>query len=217
MGQHKNPWALNVIQRICDCGRALGYVTAVNEKRITRGWVDVCWIWKAPLLPHPLYLLVVEIETSKSDWPRIRNNAAKAVALRPLIYAHIFKPGIRLTPQEKEQLAEIHHGRHVMILDDNSSLGDFLVRLKKTGRRIFSGKFLAFCLIRMKRAALSKVEKDIATCRGIVDVYPVFGTYDFVAILSVDEARDLNLTVRELHSLPGIESTSTVLAFKRDF
>lgn|GEM_PF-4510459 len=29
----------------------------------------------------PLYLLIAEIETSKKDWPRVRNKASKAVPL----------------------------------------------------------------------------------------------------------------------------------------
>lgn len=104
MGTHKDAWAVQTIERIATLGNSLDYVAATTEHRITRGWVDVCWMWNVELLASPPYLLVAEVETSKADWPRIRNNAAKAVGLKPLIYAHIFKPNIVLTPAERQQL-----------------------------------------------------------------------------------------------------------------
>lgn len=216
MGLHTDPWAKGVIKRIRDCGRTLGYVAAIDEKRITRGWVDACWIWRTRLMPHPLYLLVAEVETSKSDWPRVRSNAAKAVALRPLVYAHIFKPGIRLTAEERTQLSEIHHGRYVEILDDGQPVDKFLLRLQKTSHRFFSDKLIAFCLIVTVGVICEEFESRLYDCPGVRDAYPVFGHYDYVALLSVDQVSDISTTVTLINALRGVKSTATMIAAKTD-
>lgn len=134
MGVHRNQWAVETITKIRQIGENLGYIAAQEELRITRGYIDVCWKWKIPQLKAfsflaPLFLLIAEIETSKTDWPRIRSNASKAIPLKPLIYAHIFHPSIKLTTEERSQLEEIHHGRHSLIIDGNSDFKAFFNNL----------------------------------------------------------------------------------------
>jgi len=121
MGIHRDKWAIEVIRQIKDIGERLGYVTVEEEKKIIRGWLDICWKWNIPS-EDSVYLLIAEVESSKSDWPRVRNNAAKAVELKPTIYAHIFHPSVKLTDEERSQLAAIHHGNHVHIVDGTSKM-----------------------------------------------------------------------------------------------
>lgn len=217
MGRHTDPWAIEVIERIRECGRSLGYVTAVEEKRITRGWVDVCWIWNAAILPRPIYLLAAEVDTSKSDWPRVRSNAAKVVSLQPAIYVHIFKPGVKLTDEEREQLLAIHHGRHIIVIDDEEELQVFLSSLLSTGKEFFRGRFLAFCLIHadVGSRTYGEIERSISGIRNVLSVFPVYGFCDFVAVLSVDDIRDVQPVMDELIQKKLITQISTLLVAKQ--
>lgn len=215
MGTHTDPWAIDVIQKIRHLGNSLGYITAFEEKRITRGWVDICWVWKIPIFQKAVFLLVAEVETSKSNWPRIRNNAAKAVELKPLIYAHIFKPNVRLTPEERHQLLEIHHGRHVLIFDGTSNSQQFLDKLRSYDQWYFRNTLCAFALVQLDgRVSTFKVQESLLQVPGVVVVYAILGFYDFLVVLPLKDFAKVKEAVSNLGSIPGVGRTATFFALQ---
>lgn len=213
MGLHRDSWALDLVDRLRHCGNRLGYVTAVAEHRITRGWVDLTWEWNAGFLHRPIVLLAAEIETSKSDWVQVRNNAAKVVGLRPAVYAHIFKPPITITQAEREQLALLHPGRHIAILDTQSAIDAFVDGIEHLSRQLFSGRFIAFCMI-TSPLARGDLLKIVVSVPFVLDAYEVFGTFDAIAVLSTDHLDDVSLSVDKIHhAVPGLR-TQTFLVSK---
>jgi hypothetical protein len=127
MGKHRNEWSRELIAQLvwlgCELSRFLPLQVEVEHK-IHRGFIDVAWYVKTPSTNEKLYLAVFEIETSKSEWSRIRNNAAKILSLKPLVCFHIFKPGIRLKRAEKEELKNIHHGRKVYVVNTKREISN---------------------------------------------------------------------------------------------
>lgn len=211
MGTHKKPWAIETIRQIKELGENLGYITAEDEMRITRGWVDVSWRWKAPILEDPLFLLIAEIETSKDDWPRIRSNAAKAVELKPLIYAHIFHPSIRLTNKELSQLRAIHHGRHVLIADGNTDFKIFLKRLAEFDQWYLRRELLAFCFVAVDKNYV-QVRNSLSKIEGVAALYHLFGRFDFLLVLPLQNFKELNERIKGLHKIEGVRETTTIPA-----
>ena len=135
--------------------------------------------------------------------------------LYPAVYAHIFKPGVRLTSKERQQLLDIHHGRHTLIVDDEFSLEQFLAHLEALSRNLLAGRFLAFCLIAAQSGtSVEGLENAAAACPGVLTVYPVFGEYDYVAILSVDDYAELLPIIATFNGMEGIRLTSTYLVAK---
>jgi hypothetical protein len=120
VGKHRDEWSRELIAQLVWLGYELSRFLPLQvevEHKIHRGFVDVAWYIRVPSKNEKLYLAVFELETTKSDWPRIRNNAAKIVSLKPLVCFHIFKPGTRLKEAEKEELVSIHHGQKVYVVN----------------------------------------------------------------------------------------------------
>lgn len=125
MGKHRDKWSRELIANLVWLGCELSHffpMRAEVEHKIHRGFVDLAWYITVPSTQEKLYIAVFEIETSKSDWPRIRNNAAKLLSLKPLVVFHIFKPGIRLKKTEREELIKIHHGRKAHVINTKKGI-----------------------------------------------------------------------------------------------
>lgn len=125
MGKHQDKWSREQIAKLIWLGSELSRffpIRAEVEHKVHRGFIDVAWYIIVPSTKEKLYIAVFEIETSKSDWPRIRNNAAKIVSLKPLVVFHIFKPGVRLKKAEREELTKIHHGRKVYVVNTRKGI-----------------------------------------------------------------------------------------------
>ena len=213
MGVHKNTWAIETIKQIKELGGSLGYITAEEEMRVTRGWVDISWRWRVPFLKDPLFLLIAEVETSKADWTRIRSNAAKAVELKPFIYAHIFHPSVRLTDDERSQLMAIHQGRHVLIFDGNSDFQDFLKQLAKFDQWYLKRELFAFCLLRT--VDYIQVRESLSKIAGVPAIYELYGLYDFLVVLPFRDFYHLEQMTEELIKIKGVIESSTFLSARR--
>ncbi len=128
MGKHRHPWALKQIDTLLEIGKKLRYnvctITSEQEKQIHRGYIDVAWYF-GPLMDKTCYLAAFEIETSKSDWERIRSNSAKVAVLNPFIFAHIFGPTTQLTESERKELIGLHHGHNAYVIDNEKELKKF--------------------------------------------------------------------------------------------
>lgn len=125
MGKHRDEWSREQIAKLMWLGYELSHffpIRAEVEHKVHRGFVDVAWYITFPSTKEKFYLAVFEIETSKSDWPRIRNNAAKIVSLKPLVVFHLFKPSVRLKKSEREELMKIHHGRKVYVVNTKKGI-----------------------------------------------------------------------------------------------
>lgn len=142
MGKHRDKWSREVISRLLFLGQRIKRIFPLHvemEHKVHRGFIDVAWyISTQSHAPKKIYIAVFEIETSKSDWPRIRNNASKIVSLKPLLSFHIFKPSVRLRNSEREELTNIHHGRNVFIINSEREIDDMIRNLSQA----FSGRVL---------------------------------------------------------------------------
>jgi len=132
MGKHRDVWAREIIARLVLLGRQLSLhlpIQVETEHKVHRGFIDVAWYVRTPSAREKLYISIFEIETSKSDWSRIRNNAAKIVSLNPLVVFHIFKPGVRLKKEEREELIKIHHGRKAYVVNTEKMMDSMMNNL----------------------------------------------------------------------------------------
>jgi hypothetical protein len=98
------------------------------ESKVHRGFVDVAW-YGSVSKAEKVYFCVFEIETSKSDWERIRSNSAKLVSLNPAIVYHIFKPGIGLKKTERNELKRIHSERTCYVINNERRISEMFKRL----------------------------------------------------------------------------------------
>ncbi|MGE5155836.1 MAG: Lrp/AsnC family transcriptional regulator [Bdellovibrio bacteriovorus] len=73
----------------------------------------------------------------------------------------------------------------------------------------------AIVLLNVARTQVNAVAETLAEMAGISEVYSVTGEFDLVAIVRVATNEDLAALVTErLVAVPGIEKTTTMLAFK---
>ena len=73
----------------------------------------------------------------------------------------------------------------------------------------------AIVLLNVARTQVNPVAETLAEMAGISEVYSVTGEFDLVAIVRVATNEDLAALVTEgLVAVPGIEKTTTMLAFK---
>lgn len=172
MGKHRDKWALELISELVLLGRQLSIQIPIEvdpEHEVHRGFIDVAWYTKAPTREEKIYFSVFEIETSKSDWPRIRNNAAKIVSLNPLLVFHIFKPGVRLTKSEREELIQIHHGRKAYIINTHKAIDEMMDDLASlfSRREGISGRIIELTLPTAYIDSMDKlVEEGVYETRG---------------------------------------------------
>lgn len=216
MGKHKDTWALDIISKIKGIGDSLGYVTAQEEERITRGWIDVAWKLGVIDTGDPLYVLTCEVETSKSNWVQIRNNAAKLVPLKPLIYCHIFKPPIVLTEQEKSQLSGIHPGRHVLIYDGNTDLDNFLKVLSSFNKKTIIKNLVAYVMVEVDYTRHSSLMQYINNSPEIISASEIFGPYDFLLAIGMEQfdMSKISNVIMELSKMQLIKRSSSFIVRK---
>jgi DNA-binding Lrp family transcriptional regulator len=73
----------------------------------------------------------------------------------------------------------------------------------------------AFVMIEALRGQVNRLAQALAELPGMAEVYSVSGRHDLVAIARVASAEDLSTLVTErLATLPGIQRTETLLAFR---
>ena len=73
----------------------------------------------------------------------------------------------------------------------------------------------AIVLLNVARTQVNPVAETLAEMAGISEVYSVTGEYDLVAMVRVAANEDLAaLVTQRLVAVPGIEKTTTMLAFK---
>lgn len=73
----------------------------------------------------------------------------------------------------------------------------------------------AFVMIEAVRGQVNSLAQALAELPGMAEVYSVSGRHDLVAIARVASAEDLSTLVTErLATLPGIQHTETLLAFR---
>lgn len=152
MGKHRDGWARDTISNLMFLGKQIGRFFPLEvemEHKIHRGFVDVAWYTHRPAHRKKLYIAVFEIETSKSDWPRIRSNASKIVSLKPLLTFHIFKQSVRLNNSEKKELRNIHHGRNVSIINSDKGVWNMM--------KVLAQAFTGSTLIRQVPLNIPKV------------------------------------------------------------
>jgi hypothetical protein len=162
MGKHRDEWARSLIARLVLVGREISIhlpMKVDTESKVHRGFVDVAWYVDDSIAGKKVYFCVFEIETSKNDWERIRNNSSKLVSLNPLIVCHIFKPGITLKRAEREELRRIHHGRNCYVLNTDRQVKELIKKLgamfsRKSDMGVFKG-------IRVKTKTLEPAFKAV--------------------------------------------------------
>lgn len=74
----------------------------------------------------------------------------------------------------------------------------------------------AFVLIKAEAARISDVAQAVADLPTVAEVYSVTGEHDIIALLRLSEYDSLDEAVPGgIARVPGVISTSTVLAFRR--
>ncbi len=70
-------------------------------------------------------------------------------------------------------------------------------------------------LMNVERSKINEVAEKLAETPGISEVYSVSGNYDLVAVARIRTNEDLaDLVTNNLHSIPHILKTESMLAFK---
>lgn len=73
----------------------------------------------------------------------------------------------------------------------------------------------AVILINVKRAKINQVATQLAELKGVSEVFSVGGRYDLVAIIRVKDNESLaELVTEEMHQVPEITDTETLIAFR---
>ena len=73
----------------------------------------------------------------------------------------------------------------------------------------------AFVLIEMKSETIKSNVKKLRKKRHIKFAYSVAGPYDVIGMIDVRNYRDISRIVAEdIHTLPGVLKTTTLLAFE---
>lgn len=73
----------------------------------------------------------------------------------------------------------------------------------------------AIVLLEVEHARVNQVAERLAELEGISEVYSVGGRFDLVALIRVARNEDLaDLVTNHMRSLPGIEDTETMIAFR---
>ena len=73
----------------------------------------------------------------------------------------------------------------------------------------------AIVLVRTTREAVSETAERLAAMKYVSECYSVTGEWDIVVVLRFGQFEDLDEIVTQgLRQVPGIERTSTMLAFK---
>ena len=194
MGKHRDAWARELISKLVLIGRQVSVYFPIEvevESKVHRGFVDVAWYAEDVSKAEKVYFCVFEIETSKSDWERIRSNSAKLVSLNPAIIYHIFKPGIRLKRTERNELKRIHSGRKCYVINNKRQISEMLRRLGGLFSKI--DKLGHFKTIRLRNVLLQGFNKDVED-----------GKYE-----SIDEAVRIAISVR-LARLYGVSTEKYV-------
>lgn len=73
----------------------------------------------------------------------------------------------------------------------------------------------AIILLNVERPRLRDIADELLAIDGITEVYSVAGPFDMVAIVRVGQHEDLSdLVTEKIGSLPGIQDTETLIAFR---
>lgn len=76
--------------------------------------------------------------------------------------------------------------------------------------------FTSFVLIKTESARIAEVAQAIADLPHVAEVYSVTGEFDIIALLRLSDYEQLAEAVPEgIARIPGVVSTSTILAFRR--
>lgn len=119
---------------------------------------------------------------------------------------------MKLTDEERSQLIAIHYGRHVLLIDGNAEFLEFFNRLAGFDQRYFKRTLLAFCLVKIETVDYRKVMDSMHNIEGIMDIYPIYGNYDFLLVLPIDDLKHLGEIVLKLHRIKGVKSSSICLS-----
>lgn len=73
----------------------------------------------------------------------------------------------------------------------------------------------AFVLIEMKTENIRSNIKELQKRPHVKSAYSVAGPYDIIAVIDSDDYKEISkIVAEEIHSLPGILKTTTLLAFE---
>jgi DNA-binding Lrp family transcriptional regulator len=73
----------------------------------------------------------------------------------------------------------------------------------------------AIVLINTAQGRTPEVAQSLIELPGVTEAYSVAGPYDLVAMVRVKQHEDLaELVARRIQKVPGIEATSTLIAFR---
>ena len=74
-----------------------------------------------------------------------------------------------------------------------------------------------FVMINVEPGAEKSVYDALAKVKGVLEVVPVYGERDFIAIADVDGISDLNRAVLNIREINGVTYTQTILGMELKF
>ena len=72
-------------------------------------------------------------------------------------------------------------------------------------------------MINVEPGAEKSVYDALAKVKGVLEVVPVYGERDFIAITDVDGISDLNRAVLNIREINGVTYTQTILGMELKF
>jgi DNA-binding Lrp family transcriptional regulator len=72
-------------------------------------------------------------------------------------------------------------------------------------------------MINVEPGAEKSVYDALAKVKGVLEVVPVYGERDFIAIADVDGISDLNRAVLNIREINGVTYTQTILGMELKF
>ena len=74
-----------------------------------------------------------------------------------------------------------------------------------------------FIMINIEPGTEKPVYDALIAIKGVLEVVPVYGERDFIAIMDVESISDLNKAVLNIREIPGVTYTQTILGMELKF
>jgi DNA-binding Lrp family transcriptional regulator len=76
---------------------------------------------------------------------------------------------------------------------------------------------IGFTMLNVERGAEHEVWQELVKTSGVTKVVHVFGEFDYIVIIEVNELFELNHAVDEIRLIPGVTTTHTFVEHRLPF
>jgi len=99
--------------------------------------------------------------------------------------------------------------KRIKKMEDEKIITGFIPQLNEN---VMPEELTAISMIRAKYEPgyYDKVGNEISKIDGVCSVYYVLGDYDFIAIIKARNRKELELTIKQISTVSGVERSSTI-------